>query len=341
MKIRLLALAVGLLPCLPALQAQLSPVPLPTPAAPILARPTERPDPADVAKLKSGPPLPYKVDANWPQLPKGYNFGECSGVDVDKQGNVWVFNRGNWPLMQFNRAGKFLQAWPIETFRVLSSHGVRVGPDGSLWCVDVQGHVVFKLNPDTGRILMVIGNRQGTPGNNDAEDAFNQPTNVGFRANGDIYVSDGYVNARVIEFTADGNYVRHWGKPGTGDGEFNLAHDVAVDSKGLVYVADRRNERVQVFDENGKFITKWTNIGSPWGLYYVAKENAIYMCDGKYDRILKLGLDGQVLGVLSSYGKAPGKLDYVHSIAVDPTDGSLYTVEIKTWRVQKWVRDTK
>ena len=104
-----------------------------------------------------------------------------------------------------------------------------------------------------------------------------------------------------------------------------------------VYVADRRNERIQIFDESGKFLGKWTDIGAPWGLTYVPKEEAIYMCDGKYNRLLKLNLEGQVLGVLSSWGKAPGKIDYAHSIAADPADGSLYTVEIKNWRVQKWV----
>jgi peptidylamidoglycolate lyase len=306
-------------------------------AAPNPGRPTDRPDPAVVAKLKSGPPLPYSVDASWPQLPKGINFGECSGVDVDRTGNVWVFNRGHWPLIQFDRHGKMLQAWTQDTFPVRSAHGLRVGPDGNLWAVDVDGHVIFKLSAE-GRILMVLGNRQTVAGNNEAQDAFNRPTNVAFRANGNFYVSDGYVNSRVVEFTPDGYFVRQWGKKGTGDGEFNLVHDVQVDTHGRVYVADRTNERIQVFDDAGRFLAKWEGIGSPWGLYYSPKEEAIYMCDGKYDRILKLNLEGQVLGVLSAYGKAPGKLDYAHSIAVDPDDSSLYTAEIKTWRVQKWVR---
>ena len=299
-------------------------------------RPTDQPSAEEVAKLKTGPPLPFHVAADWPQMPKGYNFGEASGVDVDRQGNVWVFNRGHWPVMEFDRGGKMLQAWTAETFPVKSAHGLRVGPDGSLWCVDVAGHVVFKLSPE-GRILMVLGNRQGVPGNNDSHDAFYQPTNVAFRPNGNFYVSDGYVNSRVIEFNPQGEYVRHWGRKGTGDGEFDLVHDVVLDSKQRVYVADRRNERIQIFDESGKFLGKWTGIGAPWGLVYVAKEEAIYMCDGKYSRILKLNLEGQVLGVLSSWGKAPGKIDFAHSIAADPSDGSLYTVEIKNWRVQKWV----
>jgi len=320
---------LGLSVCLAAMLGQT--------ATPNPGRGTERPTAEQLSKLKSGPSLPYAVDANWPQLPKGYNFGECSGVDVDKQGNVWVFNRGHWPVIQLDRRGKLLQAWTQDTFPVKTSHGLRVGPDGNIWLVDVDGHVVFKLSPE-GRVLMVLGSRQGTPGNNQAQDAFNRPTNVAFRANGNFYVSDGYVNSRVVEFTPDGYWVRQWGKKGTGDGEFDLVHDVQVDPKGRVYVGDRLNERIQVFDGNGKFLTKWTDIGSPWGIYYSPKDEAIFMCDGKYDRIVKLNLEGLVLGVLSEYGKGPGKLDFAHSIAVDPQDSSFYTVEIKTWRVQKWVK---
>ncbi len=305
--------------------------------APPPGRGTDRPSADSLSKLKSGPALPYKVVTAWPVLPKGMNFGEVSGVDVDRNGNVWVFNRGHWPVMEFDRSGHLLQSWTSDAFPVRSAHGMRVGPDGNLWCVDVEGHVVFKLSPD-GRVLMVIGNRQGTPGNDTAEDAFSRPTNVAFRANGNVYVSDGYVNSRIIEFTPAGEFVRKWGSKGSGDGQFNLVHDVTVDSQGRVYVADRTNERVQVFTADGQYLSQWNGIGAPWGLYYVAKEEAIYTCDGKYNRILKLNLEGQILGVLSSFGKAPGKIDYAHSIAVDPADGAIYVAEIKNWRVQKWTK---
>src|SRR5262249_53845290 len=226
----------------------------------------------------------------------------------------------------------FLQAWPDVVIK--SSHGISVDAEGNIWCVDVKGHVVIKYNTE-GRVLMILGNRQGTPGNNDSHDAFNEPTGVAFGKNGDLYISDGYVNSRVIKFTHDGEYITHWGRKGTGDGEFNLVHDVVLDSKGRVYVADRTNQRVQIFDANGKFLGKWTDIGAPWGLDYVAREDAIYMCDGLNNRIVKLNLEGQVLGVLGSYGKTPGKLDFAHSIAVDST-GAIYVVEIKNWRVQKF-----
>ena len=303
------------------------------------------PTPAQLAErlvqLKSGRELPYRLVANWPTLPKGYNLGEGTGVDVDRQGNVWVANRGAWPIVEFDKAGKMLQAWNHDTVRVtpgvgLGTHGLKVDPEGNVWLVDVDGHIVFKYSPE-GRLLMTLGNRQGTAGNNDSPTSFNRPTNLWFLPNGHFYVSDGYLNSRVVEFTRDGEYVRHWGTKGTGDGEFNLVHDVTVDSRGLVYVADRSNSRVQVFDSSGKFVAKWTDIGQPWGLYYFAREDAIYMCDGLYNRIVKLDTKGNVLGVLGSYGKASGRLDFAHSIAVD-AEGSIYVAEIKNWRVQKWAR---
>ena len=291
--------------------------------------------PAVAAELKSGPPLPYHVVLDWAQLPKGWNFGECSGVAIDRNDNVWVFNRGAHPVIEFDKSGRMLQAW--SEVPVVSSHGIRVDPDGNIWTVDVAAHRVLKFNPD-GHLLMMIGQVGGRPGDNDTKDGFNRPTNLAFAPNGDFFVSDGYVNSRVVRFNKEGIYQMHWGQKGTGDGEFNLVHDVTLDSQGRVYVADRSNQRVQIFDKNGKFLGKWTDVGAPWGLDYVARDNAIYMCDGLNDRIIKLNLDGQILGVLSSYGKVPGKLDYPHSIAVDST-GAIYVAEIKNWRVQKFVKD--
>ncbi|MGA2592769.1 MAG: peptidyl-alpha-hydroxyglycine alpha-amidating lyase family protein [Bryobacteraceae bacterium] len=286
------------------------------------------------AQLKSGPPLPHRLVRDWPHLPKGWNFGECSGVAVDRHDNVWVFNRGAHPIIQFDSNGNMLQVWPAEMIK--SAHGIRVDRDGNIWAVDVKGHTVLKFNPE-GRLLMVIGGVRGAPGNNDSKDAFNEPTNVAFAPNGDFYVTDGYVNSRVVKYNQDGEYLFHWGVHGAGDGEFNLVHDVVLDLAGRVYVADRNNQRVQIFDGNGKFLGKWTDVGAPWGLDYVARENAIYMCDGLNDRVAKLNLQGQIVGVLGSHGKAPGRLDFPHQIAVDST-GAIYVAEIKNWRVQKFAR---
>lgn len=284
------------------------------------------------APLKSGPALPHKLVRDWAQLPKGWNFGECSGVDVDKDGNVWIFNRGKHPVMQFDKSGKLLQAW--DEVPVTSSHGIRVGPDGNIWAVDVAGHRVFTFTPQ-GRIVQVIGRAGQQAGGMDSKDGFNRPTGIAFAANGDYFVSDGYVNSRVVKFGPDGVFKEQWGSKGTADGEFNLVHDVAVDAAGRVYVADRENRRIQVFDQSGKLLAKWSDVGSPWGLYYARGENALYMCDGYNNRIVRLNLDGQITGVLASFGKAPGKLDFAHNIAVD-SEGSIYVAEINNWRVQKF-----
>jgi DNA-binding beta-propeller fold protein YncE len=281
--------------------------------------------------LKSGPPLPHKLVKDWAKLPKGWNFGESSGVAVDKQDNVWVFNRGAHPVIQFDKNGNFLQSWGEGLFK--ASHGIRLDADGNIWAIDVKGHLVLKFSR-AGKVQMVIGR---SPGSNDSKDAFNEPTGIAFAANGDLFISDGYVNSRIIKFNRDGDYLSHWGSKGDGDGQFNLVHDVTLDAAGKVYVADRTNQRVQIFDASGKFLGKWTGIGAPWGLTYVAKENVIYMCDGLNNRVIKLGLDGQIQGVLGSQGRIQGKFDFVHNIAVD-SEGSIYVVEIKNWRVQKFAR---
>ncbi len=281
--------------------------------------------------LKSGPSLPHRLVKDWAKLPKGWNFGESSGVAVDKQDNVWVFNRGAHPVIQFDKNGNLLQSWGEGLFK--SAHGIRIDADGNVWAIDVKGHLVLKFSP-AGKVQMVIGR---SPGNNDSKDSFNEPTGIAFAANGDLFISDGYVNSRVIKFNREGDYLTHWGSKGDADGQFNLVHDVTLDSAGKVYVADRTNQRVQIFDGTGKFLSKWTDIGAPWGLIYAAKENVIYMCDGLNNRVIKLGLDGQVQGVLGSQGRVQGKFDFAHNIAVD-SEGSIYVVEIKNWRVQKFAK---
>lgn len=284
-----------------------------------------------LAQLASGPPLPHKVVKDWARLPAGMNFGECSGVAVDKADNVWVFHRGPHPVMQFDKKGTLLRKWGEGLIK--SSHGIEVDNEGNIWTVDVAAHTILKLSPE-GRVQMVIGRGEG---NDNSTDSFNRPTGLVFAPNGNFFVSDGYVNSRVVKFNKDGEHLKHFGRKGTGDGEFDLVHDVALDAAGRLYVADRTNERVQIFDQEGKFLGKWTGLGAPWGLHYAAKENAIYMADGKNNRILKLNLDGQVQGVLSSYGRTQGKLDFAHHIAVD-SEGSIYVVEIKNWRVQKFAK---
>jgi len=281
-----------------------------------------------------GPPLPYHLIENWSKLPSGWNFGECTGVAVDKSDNVWVFNRGPHPVIEFDSDGKMLQAW--NEVPVKSSHGIRIDQDGNIWLIDVAGHKVLKMSP-SGRVLMAIGAVGGAAGDQTAKYAFNRPTNVGFGQDGSFFVTDGYGNSRVAKFTKDGDYIKQWGAKGTGDNQFNIVHDIVIDTAGKLYVADRENGRIQIFDQEGNFLGKWSNLGAAWGLAYVPRENAFYMSDGVNDQVIKLDQDGHVLGVLGSHGKGPGKFHYPHSVAVD-SHGALYVAEVLNWRVQKFVK---
>lgn len=274
--------------------------------------------------------LPYKVVPGWPELPAGWNLGETASVDTDSRGHVYVFNRGPHALLEFDPAGKFVREIGEGLF--VSAHSVRIDAQENIWTVDVDGHVVLKLNPQ-GRVQLVLGwkNRPGTN-----ESSFNRPTDVAFASNGDIFVSDGYVNSRVMKFSKEGRFLKTWGKKGTGPGEFNLPHAVIVDSRGRVYVGDRENRRIQIFDTDGNFIREWTHLGSPWGLH-ITPDQTIYMADGYANRVLKLDLEGNVLGTLGSPGKLPGQFAYAHHLAVGKSE-EVYVAEILNWRVQKFVR---
>ena len=274
------------------------------------------------------PTLPYRVEAEWPKLPAGWTFQETPGVAVDAREHVFVFHRGEHPLIEFDRAGNLVRSWGDGVY--LRPHAVRIDPEGSLWAVDDLGHIVVKMDA-MGRVRMVLG-RKGNKG--ETKDLFDRPTDIAFARNGDFYVSDGYGNSRVVKFSKDGRYLTAWGKKGTAPGEFNLPHSVAVDKQGRVYVGDRENYRMQIFDENGKFLKEWKHVGSPWGVF-ITDDQSLYMCDGHNNRILKLNLEGNILGSLGSAGRLPGQLDYAHHLSVGRS-GAIYVAEIKNWRVQKF-----
>jgi DNA-binding beta-propeller fold protein YncE len=286
------------------------------------------------SSLFAQPALPVHPVEDWARLPAGWNFGECSGVAVDKADNVWIFNRGPHPVVEFDKTGRFIKAF--SEVPVVSAHGIRVDAEGNVWLIDVAGHKVLKMSPE-GRVLLFIGGVGNAAGDNESTEAFNRPTNVAFGPNGTFFISDGYVNSRVAKFDRNGDFIMKWGSKGTGDGQFNLVHDVVLDKRGRVIVADRANDRIQVFDQDGKFLTKWDKAGTPWGLDYVAREDALYVADGKNDRVVRVNMEGQVTGTLGGHGKALGKFDFPHSIAVD-SSGTIYVAEIKNWRVQKFVR---
>lgn len=282
---------------------------------------------AGAAPSAEFPAMEYDVDADWPTLPAGWNFGEVAGVAVDARDHVFVFHRGEHPIMEFMPDGRLVRSWGSGMF--IRPHGIRVDPEGNIWTVDNDTHQVLKMDP-AGRVRMVIG-RRGQGGESD--ELFNRPTDVAFAPNGDFYVSDGYVNSRVVKFSKDGRFLTAWGRKGDGEGEFNLPHSVAVDQQGRVYVGDRENYRVQVFDSSGKFLSQWRHVGSPWGLD-IRPDGTLFLADGHNDRILKLTLEGEVLGAYGRNGRLPGDLNFVHHLGVD-SQGNILASEIKNQRVQR------
>jgi hypothetical protein len=205
----------------------------------------------------------YRMVENWAKLPDGWSFKEVAAVATDRNDNVYVFSRGEHPMMVFDRDGNFLKSWGEGLWP--RAHGLHMGPDDSLYLTDDGAHCVRKCTLD-GKILMEIG-IPGKPAPYMSGEPFHRCTHTALSPKGEIYVSDGYGNARVHKFSPDGKLLMSWGEPGSGPGEFNIVHNICTDADGWVYVADRENHRVQVFDGNGRYEGQWNNLHRPCGLY--------------------------------------------------------------------------
>lgn len=291
-----------------------------------------------VLPLIAQPELAFKPVKGWGVLPDGYVAGAGMAVSVAGDGSIWYYTRSATPVMQFTKEGQILQAWAED--KELSNHqgaahGMGIGPDGGVWLVDRETHTIFKFS-QKGRTLLTIGSFAAKQGTDNTPYAFNRPAGIAFDRKGNAYVADGYRNTRVAKYTPDGEYISHWGGKGDAPGLFNLVHGLTLDDRDRVYVADRGNKRIQVFDKNGKFLARWEGLGTPWNVAYDRREKVIWMCDGDVGRVTKLSLDGKVLGGFGSSGQAPGQLHQVHSLAVDD-EGSIYTAETVNLRIQKFV----
>jgi DNA-binding beta-propeller fold protein YncE len=227
----------------------------------------------------------YQAAEKWEKLPFGWGFGEVAGAATDSRDRVYVFARSEHPVMIFDRDGNFQSSWGEGIFA--RPHGIFIGPDDAVYCTDDLDHTVRKFTTD-GKLLMTLGTR-GKPSDTGIDGIdyrtikrvgppFNRPTNLALSKNGDMYVTDGYGNARVHKFSADGRLLFSWGEPGIGPGQFNLPHGVAVDREERVYVADRENSRVQIFDAGGKFLAEWTDVVRPMQVF-VDRDNNVLVAE--------------------------------------------------------------
>jgi DNA-binding beta-propeller fold protein YncE len=343
------------------------------------AQPATYPKPTDL-------PNPYRLVEHWPTLPQNMNggrWGEVIRVHVDEKGDIWVFHRcfnvvpagsatcvgrgeANPPILKFSASGQLLRSFGAGLFAY--PHGFTVDHDGNLWATDVNdadsilgmptrnadgvvmGQEVLKLSPE-GKVLMVLG-KEGVAGT--GPDAFDRPTSVAVAPNGDVFVSDGhdpnrYGTARVVKFSKEGRFVKAWGRKGSAPGEFDEPHDIFVGgSRGWVYVADRKNSRVQVFDQNGTFIAAWTQFGQPSSVF-VGRDDTIYIgasfpnASAKKGELRGIVVGNAITGSLTAFIPDPADLDKVirgtsaSGIAADST-GAVFAADVGAHNLRKYIK---
>ncbi len=284
----------------------------------------------------------------WPRLEAGQSLGQATGIDVDRDGKLYIFHRASrkWvepfpvePIAEDTIAiadadGRLIAGWGKNLF--IMPHGLSLDASGNVWVTDVGAHQVRQFSP-AGRLLLTLGEFRKA-GNDRAH--FNRPTDVAFGPDGTVYVSDGYKNTRVVRFTREGRYLGEWGVPGKGPGQFDLPHGIAVDRSGQVYVADRENNRLQIFDSNGRYLSEWgtDRLGDPYGVT-VAPDGSIYVVDGGFQpdrtraRVIHLTAAGRVIGTFTAATATNGDV-LGHDIAIGP-DGTVYLADAWANRIRK------
>jgi peptidylamidoglycolate lyase len=271
----------------------------------------------------------YQRVEHWGQLPAGTDWGVMTAVGVDASDNVYAFQRAEpvSKVMVFDAQGKYLKSWGENAFTY--PHGLRVLLDGSVWLTDRQSQEIFRYDSN-GKLLLTIG-KKGVAGNNDSTDTFNGVSDVAMGANGDLFASDGEgANTRVVKMTKDGSYIKSWGTKGSGRGQLSTPHCIAMDSKGRVWVCDRGNKRLQIFDQQGQFVDQVTDVGTPVSIAF-AKDDMVYVASGAPEHsVTILGSDRRVLERIEGF-------DTPHGIAVDST-GAIYVAESAGKAVLKYAR---
>lgn len=315
------------------------------------------------ATAQNVPEIPYESVPNFIKLPPNTYFGEVEGVATNSKGHIFAYTRSyDTRLFEFDQTGKFVREIGKGLYGFQFAHAVRVDSHDNIWAVDEGTNMITKFSPE-GKVLMVLGHRPEsgevpvTAGFGVAPPpaepyTFNRETDVAFDPQGDIFVSDGYGNSRVVKYDKNGRYITSVGTRGTELGQFNLPHTIATDAKGNVYVGDRSNNRIQVLDNDLRPKAAYTNVGQPWAVCITPGPHQYLYSSNSYPdsnnselakvtgEIYKMELDGTIIGKFGKPGKQWGEFSTVHEI--DCRGGNdLYVAEINGWRVQKVVLQPK
>jgi streptogramin lyase len=286
-------------------------------------------------------PLDYVAVPESFKLPAHANFGGTSGIAFNSKGNIFVIHRGPMPLMEFDPHGHFVRGFGDGLFD--RPHGLRIDADDNIWATDVAAHLVYKFNP-AGRLEVVLGckNRPGEWHDYGHLRLFNEPNEAVVGPTGDLFVLQGHGKGEslVLRFDCEGNFIKTFGKKGRGPGEFDLPHSLVFDADGLLYIADRNNARIQVFDADGNYIRESQHPGTPCGLF-MSSDQTIWLAHGHTGQVMTLDLQGNVTGMMvgAGQGKTLGKYGEAHYIAVSPR-GEVFVADTLNWRVQKYVKRT-
>lgn len=297
----------------------------------------------------------YRVVPEWPAANVQAQLGHVSGLALGLNGELWLFHRAERSGLPFNlntpitssavlrvnaKTGALHDSWGANQF--VAPHGLTVDAQGNLWLTDIALHQVFKFAPD-GRMLLTLG-RRGVAGN--TQDLFNGPSDVAIASDGSFFVADGYGNNRIVKFDVNGRFLLQWGSRGTAAGQFDLPHGVALAETGALYVADRGNARVQVFDASGNHLRTLAGaeLGRPWAV--ALQHDQLFVVDGSDPvesganraRVVRADrVTGAARESFGSFGTAPGQFNWPHDIAV-AADGTVFVAEILNRRVQKFRR---
>ncbi len=315
---------------------------------------------AVLAAAATAQPNPYRTVEGWAKMPEGRTWGATSAVDVDRDGkSIWVAERcgantcagSSLPVvLEFDESGRLRTSFGAGIF--VFPHGIHVDGSGNVWVTDARGkdgrgHQVFKFSPE-GKRLLSLG-KAGVTG--DGPDTFNQPSDIAVGANGDIFVADGHdesSNARIVKFSKDGTFIKAWGKHGSAAGEFEVPHGLAFDSRGRLFVADRGNNRIQIFDQDGRFLEEWKQFSRPSGIY-IDRNDVLYVADSEsnrktnpgWKRGIRIGSarDGKVTAFIPDPEPDPEQVitSAAEGVAADAS-GNIYGAEVGSRALKKYVK---